>query len=248
MIEYMRVLIIIPTYNERENVPRLVPRVLSQHEGVEILFIDDNSPDGTGVLLDEICSQNPGVHVIHRTGKLGLGTAYVQGFKWALERNFDKVFEMDADFSHNPDDIPRLIEASEKYDLVIGSRFVNGISVVNWPFRRLLLSLVAMLYVRVVTGLKLNDPTSGFKCYNRRVLENLNIDGIRSNGYSFQIETNYKAKLAGFTIVEIPIIFIEREGGISKMNKKIVYEAIWVVYKLRLYGFLRWLTRSKSKP
>jgi len=244
----MKILVIIPTYKERENVPRIVPRILSQHEGVEILFIDDNSPDGTGALIDEISSKNPRVHVIHREGKLGLGTAYVRGFKWALERDYDKVFEMDADFSHNPDDIPRLIQASEEYDLVIGSRFVNGISVVNWPFRRLLLSLVAMLYVRVVTGLKLNDPTSGFKCYNRRVLEGMNIDGIKSNGYSFQIETNYKARLAGFTIKEIPIIFIEREGGVSKMNKKIVYEAIWVVYKLRLYGFKRWVCKLKSKP
>jgi len=244
----MKILVIIPTYKERENVPRIVPRILSQHEGVEILFIDDNSPDGTGALIDEISSKNPRVHVIHREGKLGLGTAYVRGFKWALERDYDKVFEMDADFSHNPDDIPRLIRASEEYDLVIGSRFVNGISVVNWPFRRLLLSLVAMLYVRVVTGLKLNDPTSGFKCYNRRVLEGMNIDGIKSNGYSFQIETNYKARLAGFTIKEIPIIFIEREGGVSKMNKKIVYEAIWVVYKLRLYGFKRWVCKLKSKP
>lgn len=244
----MKVLIIIPTYNERENVPKLIPRILSQHDGVEILFVDDNSPDGTGKMLDEIVAQNPRVHVIHREGKLGLGTAYVKGFKWALERDFDKVFEMDADFSHNPDDIPRLIAASEEFDLIIGSRFVNGISVVNWPFRRLLLSLAAMLYVRWLTGLKLNDPTSGFKCYNKRVLQGINIDGIKSNGYSFQIETNYKARLAGFSIKEIPIIFIEREGGISKMNKKIVFEAIWIVYKLRLYGLIRAITGRKSKP
>jgi len=244
----MKVLIIIPTYNELENIPKLVPRVLEQHPGVELLFIDDNSPDGSGKLIDDICAQNPRVHVIHRKGKLGLGTAYVQGFKWAIEHDYDKVFEMDADFSHNPNDIPRLIEASEKDDLIIGSRFVNGISVVNWPFRRLLLSLSAMLYVRLITGLKLNDPTSGFKCYNRRVLEGINLEGLRSNGYSFQIETNYKAKLAGFSIKEIPIIFIEREGGVSKMNRRIVTEAIWVVYRLRLYGIIRKLTNAKSKP
>ena len=244
----MKILVIIPTYNELENIPGLVPRVLEQHEGVEILFIDDNSPDGSGKLIDDICAVNPKVHAIHRKGKLGLGTAYVQGFKWAIEHDYDKVFEMDADFSHNPNDIPRLIEASERDDLIIGSRFVNGISVVNWPFRRLLLSLCAMLYVRLITGLKLNDPTSGFKCYNRRVLEGIYLDGLKSNGYSFQIETNYKTRLAGFSIREIPIIFIEREGGVSKMNRRIVTEAIWIVYKLRLYGIYRKLTGSKRKP
>jgi dolichol-phosphate mannosyltransferase len=244
----MKVLVIIPTYKEKENVPKLVPRILEQGESIEILFIDDNSPDGTGEIIDGICGENARVHVIHRKGKLGLGTAYVCGFKWALENNYDRVFEMDADFSHDPDDIPRLIEASKKYDLIIGSRFVDGIRIMNWPFKRLLLSMMAMVYVKWITRLMLEDPTSGFKCYNRRVLEGINIDSIRSNGYSFQIETNYKAKLAGFTIKEIPIIFTEREGGVSKMNRKIIFEAIWVVWKLKFYAIRRWFTRAKSKP
>ena len=244
----MKTLIIIPTYKEKENVPKLVPRVLEQDKNVEILFIDDNSPDGTGEIIDKICSENPKVHVIHRSGKLGLGTAYVTGFKWALERDYARVFEMDADFSHDPDDIPRLIEASKQYDLIIGSRFIDGIRIMNWPFKRLLLSMMAMVYVKMITGLKLEDPTSGFKCYNRRVLDGLNLDGIRSNGYSFQIETNYKTRLAGFSIKEIPIIFTERADGISKMNKKIVFEAIWIVYRLRAHGILHKILGKKNKP
>ncbi|MCD6217977.1 polyprenol monophosphomannose synthase [bacterium] len=244
----MKTLIIIPTYKEKENVPNLVPRVLEQDKGVEILFIDDNSPDGTGEIIDGICAENPRVHVIHREGKLGLGTAYVTGFKWVLERDYGRVFEMDADFSHDPNDIPRLIAASNEYDLVIGSRFVGGIRIMNWPFKRLLLSMMAMVYVKWITGLKLEDPTSGFKCYNRRVLEGIDLDRIRSNGYSFQIETNYKSKLAGFTTIEVPIVFTERADGVSKMNKKIVFEAIWIVYKLRVYGILRCLLRRKGKP
>ena len=244
----MKTLIIIPTYKEKENVPNLVPRVLEQDDSVEILFIDDNSPDGTGEIIDKICNENSKVHVIHRAGKLGLGTAYVTGFKWALERDYDRVFEMDADFSHDPNDIPRLIEASNKYDLIIGSRFIGGIRIINWPFKRLLLSMMAMVYVKMITGMKLEDPTSGFKCYNRRVLEGLNLDGIRSNGYSFQIETNYKSKLAGFTISEVPIVFTERADGVSKMNKKIVFEAIWIVYKLQVYGLLRKILGKKNKP
>jgi dolichol-phosphate mannosyltransferase len=246
--QFMKTLIIIPTYKEKENVPNLVPRVLEQDAGVEILFIDDNSPDGTGQLIDSICAGNQRVHVIHRQGKMGLGTAYVTGFKWALERDYDLVFEMDADFSHDPKDIPKLIEASRKHDLIIGSRFIDGIRIMNWPFKRLLLSMMAMVYVKMITGLQLEDPTSGFKCYNRRVLEGINLDRIRSNGYSFQIETNYKSHLAGFTICEVPIVFTERADGVSKMNKRIVFEAILIVYKLRVYGILRWLLRSKSKP
>ena len=244
----MKKLIIIPTYKEKENVPNLVPRVLEQDDGVQILFIDDNSPDGTGELIDKICEENQRVHVIHRPGKLGLGTAYVTGFKWALEQDFDLIFEMDADFSHSPDDIPRLIEASKEDDLIIGSRFVDGIRIMNWPFKRLLLSMMAMVYVKWITGMQLEDPTSGFKCYNRRVLEGINLERIRSNGYSFQIETNYKSRLAGFTIKEVPIVFTERADGISKMNKRIVFEAIFIVYKLRIYSILRWITRTKTKP
>jgi dolichol-phosphate mannosyltransferase len=235
-----RALVIVPTYNERENITRLVDAVLYQDPRIDVLVMDDGSPDGTGQLADEIAVMNPRVHVIHRPNKMGLGTAYVAGFKWALQRSYAYIFEMDADFSHDPAHLPQFLEALESADLVLGSRYRDGrVTVVNWPVGRLLLSYFANVYARVVTGLQLYDATGGFKCFRRAVLEAINLDDVRSNGYAFQIEMSFRAWRRGFRIVEIPIVFVDRTEGVSKMSKKIVREAIWMVWRLRWWAITR---------
>lgn len=232
-----RALVIIPTYNERENVARIIPAVLGQDPSIDVLVVDDGSPDGTGGIADGIADANPRVHVLHRSGKLGLGTAYVAGFRWALERNYELIFEMDADFSHSPDSIPLFLRAIETADLVLGSRYQNGqVNVVNWPMSRLFLSYFANIYARRVTGLQVFDATGGFKCFRRKVLESIKLSEIRSNGYAFQIEMTFRAWKKGFRIVEIPIVFVDRTEGSSKMSKKIVREAVWMVWRLRWWA------------
>ncbi|HEU4643903.1 MAG TPA: polyprenol monophosphomannose synthase [Gemmatimonadaceae bacterium] len=232
-----RALVIVPTYNERENIPRLIEAVLAKDERLEMLIVDDGSPDGTGELVDAIAAANPRVHVLHRPSKLGLGTAYRAGFKWALEREYDYVFEMDADFSHDPNHLPAFLEAIKDADVVLGSRYNRGrVTVVNWPMTRLLLSYFANLYARFVTGLPLDDSTGGFKCFRRSVLEAIDLDAVKSNGYAFQIEMSFRAWKKGFRIAEIPIVFVDRTEGESKMSKKIVREAIWMVWRLRWWS------------
>lgn len=228
-----KTLVVTPTYNEAENIKRLIESVLSQGDEIEMLVIDDNSPDGTALIIKEIMKSNPRVHLIERPGKMGLGTAYVEGFKYALKHNFDFIIEMDADFSHDPKEIPNLLKKAENYDLVLGSRYVDGIRILNWPISRLILSYGASLYTRWITGLPVKDTTGGFKCFRRKVLESIDLDKIKSNGYAFQIEMNFKAWKKGFKITEHPIIFADRTYGTSKMSKKIVYEAIFLVWKLK---------------
>jgi dolichol-phosphate mannosyltransferase len=235
----MKALIIVPTYNEKENIERLVNAVLKQHEAIELLIIDDGSPDGTGAIVEQMMTSEPRLHIIKRPGKMGLGSAYVTGFKHALKQDYDYIMEMDADFSHNPDDIPKLLEAAQDNDLVIGSRYCNGINIINWPIERLMISYFASKYVRLITGMPIKDPTGGFKCFKRKVLEKIDLDNIRSEGYSFQIEMNYKAWVRGFKLKEVSIVFTERVDGHSKMSKKIVYEAAWMVWKLKLLAMLK---------
>ena len=234
-----RMLVVVPTYNERQNIPLIVPAVLAQDPSIEILVVDDNSPDGTGAIVDQLAAANPRVHVLHRGGKEGLGKAYIAGFRWALEQGYDLVFEMDADFSHDPRFLPSLIEAISDADLVIGSRYKTGVNVINWPISRLLLSLGANQYARLVTGLPLTDSTGGFKCFRRQVLEAISLERVRSNGYAFQIEMSFLAWKKGFRLKEIPIVFTDRVEGQSKMNKKIVREAVWMVWWLRLRSLTR---------
>lgn len=230
----VRGLVIIPTYNECENVPRLVPLVLAQDERLEVLIIDDASPDGTGRLVDELAAGSDRVHACHRAGKLGLGTAYLEGFRWGLERGYDWFFQMDADFSHDPEHLPTFIEALGRHDLVLGSRYLEGrVTVVNWPVARLLLSYFANAYARRVTGLPLWDATGGFKAFRRRVLEEIRLERVESEGYSFQIETSMRAWKKGFDLAEIPIVFVDRTIGESKMSNRIIREAVWRVWKLR---------------
>lgn len=227
-------LVIVPTYNERENLPRIIPSILGKDPRLEVLIVDDASPDGTGQIADDLARENPRVHVLHREGKLGLGTAYVAGFRWGLERGYDCLFEMDADFSHDPAHLPEFLEAIESFDLVLGSRYLYGrVTVVNWPMGRLLLSYFANLYARWVTGIPVADLTGGFKCFRRRVLEAIPLDKVESNGYAFQIEMTARAWSRGFSIGEIPIMFVDRDVGESKMSKKIVREAVWRVWRLR---------------
>ena len=233
-----RALVVIPTYNERVNLPLIVPQILQQDPRLEVLVVDDNSPDGTGQLADELAAAEPRVHVLHRPGKAGLGTAYLAGFRWALERGYDLIFEMDADFSHDPKYLPEFLRAVEDADLVLGSRYRNGVNVINWPISRLLLSLGANQYARWVTGLPLSDSTGGFKCFRRQVLETIDLERVRSNGYSFQIEMSFRAWMKGFRLREIPIVFTDRLEGHSKMNKRIVREAIWMVWWLRLQALV----------
>jgi dolichol-phosphate mannosyltransferase len=234
-----RALVIVPTYNERFNVARLIPAILAQDPSLEILVVDDGSPDGTGAIVDGIAANNARVHVIHRAGKLGLGTAYIAGFRWALERKYDLVFEMDADFSHNPERLPEFLEAIRDSDVVLGSRYQNGhVNVVNWPMSRLFLSYAANIYARFVTGLPIFDTTGGFKCFRRNVLESIDLNSVKSNGYAFQIEMSYRAWKRGFQLFEIPIIFVDRTEGESKMSKKIVREAIWMVWRLRWWSLI----------
>jgi len=232
-----RGLVVIPTYNEKDNIARLIDQVLARDDRLDVLVVDDGSPDGTGAIVDGIKASNPRVDIIHRDRKLGLGTAYLAGFKWALSRHYAFVFEMDADFSHDPAHLPQFLEALSGADLVIGSRYRNGrVTVVNWPVGRLLLSYAANIYARVVTGLQLFDSTAGFKCFRREVLEALDLDSVRSSGYAFQIEMNFRAWKKGFRLVEIPIVFVDRTEGESKMSRRIVREAVWMVWRLRWWS------------
>jgi dolichol-phosphate mannosyltransferase len=233
-----RALVVVPTYNERVNLPLIVPLVLQQDARIEVLVVDDNSPDGTGQLADEMAASNRRIHVLHRPGKAGLGKAYLAGFRWALECGYDFIFEMDADFSHDPKFLPEFLQAIETADLVIGSRYRAGVNVINWPISRLLLSLGANEYARRVTGLPLTDSTGGFKCFRRRVLEAIDFEKVKSNGYSFQIEMSFRAWKQGFRLVEIPIVFTDRVEGQSKMDKRIVREAIRMVWWLRLKSMI----------
>jgi len=240
----LKAVVVIPTYNEKDNVQRLSQAVLAQDPSIEILFVDDNSPDGTGKIIDDLTAISPRIHVIHRPGKQGLGSAYREGFKVALAMGADYVIEMDADFSHDPTVLPDFLKAAQEFDLVIGSRYLNGVSVVNWPIRRLMLSYCASVYTRWVTGLQLWDCTSGFKCFRRSALESIDLRRVKSDGYSFQIEMNYRCMDKGLRMAEIPIIFIDRHAGSSKMSRKIVREAVVMVWKLRLQSLFSWLRRN----
>ena len=235
----MKALVVIPTYNERDNIERLVREILAQGDDIDALIVDDNSPDGTGEVIDKMAAETPRIHVMHRAGKLGLGSAYREGFNYALGKGAEYIVEMDADFSHDPSMLPVFLEKIKEYDVVIGSRYLNGVSVVNWPIRRLILSYCANVYTRIITGLKISDCTGGYKCFRRNVLESINIDTIKSDGYSFQIEMNFRCVENGFRIGEIPIIFIDRHAGMSKMSKKIVREAVVMVWKLKLGSLLK---------
>ncbi len=233
-----RALVITPTYNERGNIQRLVPEILAQDPRLEILIVDDSSPDGTGEAADELAAANPKVHVLHREKKEGLGRAYIAGFKWAIEMGYDFIFEMDADFSHRPEYLKDLLREINDHDLVLGSRYVSGVNVINWPMTRLLLSYYANVYARLVTGMDIRDATGGFKCFRREVLEAVNLDSVNASGYVFQIEVTMRAWKKGFRIVEVPIIFYDRAVGVSKMSKQILYEAVWRVWLLRLKSTL----------
>jgi dolichol-phosphate mannosyltransferase len=230
----MKALVIIPTYDEAENVDSIIDEVLKQDKALDVLIVDDNSPDGTAEIVEKKLKKNKRIHILKRKGKLGLGSAYVAGFKYALEQDYDYIFEMDADFSHDPAMLPKMLEEIQNNDLVIGSRYIEGMNVVNWPLRRLLLSWFASKYVWFITGMPISDPTGGFKCFKKEVLANTNLDLILSDGYSFQVEMNYRTWINKYKIKEIPIVFTDRRSGQSKMSKKIIREAIWVVWKLRL--------------
>lgn len=227
-------LIIIPTYNESKNIVRLCEKIMSMEKGFDILVVDDNSPDGTGELAEKMSSIHPEIHVIRRPGKMGIGSAYIEGFKWGLGKEYELFFEMDADFSHNPEDLIRIKETVKDCDLCVGSRYIEGGGVINWPLWRMLLSkFAARYYTSIITRMPMNDATSGFKCFRRTVLENLALDEIHSEGYSFQIEMHYRVWKKGFRIREIPIIFTDRQHGLSKMSKKIIFEAIIIVWKIK---------------
>jgi dolichol-phosphate mannosyltransferase len=232
-------LIVVPTYNERENLPPLIQRLLSLPVAVDVLVVDDNSPDGTGQIADALAANHSSIHVLHRSEKNGLGRAYIAGFKWALEKGYEFIFEMDGDFSHNPDDIPKFLEAVQNADLVLGSRYINGIRIINWPLRRLMLSKAAANYVHIITGMPFTDPTGGYKCFRRRALEAIDLEAVRSNGYSFQIEMTHKIWRHGMKVVEVPIIFTDRFMGRSKMSGHIVREALIMVWRLLFQNKLR---------
>ena len=234
----MEKLVIVPTYNERENIGLLIDRLLALPWGLEVLVVDDNSPDGTGDLVAGRKATDPRVHLIRRAGKLGLGSAYVAGFRYALAQGAQFVFEMDADFSHDPEAIGDFLIAAENADLVLGSRYLHGVTVVHWPLSRLILSYSANVYTRLITGLPVRDATGGFKCFRRRALEAIDLDNVKSDGYSFQIEMSYKVWRKGFRIVEIPITFVDRRAGVSKMNQRIVWEAAGMVWRLRFMDLL----------
>ncbi len=229
-----RALVVVPTYNEAVNLPLIVPQILAQDPRLDVLVVDDNSPDGTGRLADQMAAADMRVHVLHRPGKGGLGKAYLAGFRWALERNYELVFEMDADFSHDPKFLVDFLRAVEDADLVIGSRYKTGVNVINWPISRLLLSLGANQYARCITGMPIMDSTGGFKCFRRRVLEAIEFETVPSLGYAFQVETTYRALRAGFRVVEVPIVFRDRRVGQSKMTGKIVLEAALRVPMMRM--------------
>ena len=233
-----RALVVIPTYNEAPNLAGLLPQVLAQDPRIDVLVVDDNSQDGTGRIADELARADVRIHVLHREGKLGLGTAYRAGFRWGLERGYDYLLEMDADFSHDPAHLKEFLKAVEGADLVLGSRYLGGrVTVVNWPMGRLVLSYCANIYARWLTGLRIWDLTGGFKCFRRRVLEAINLDQVRSNGYAFQVEMSVRAWRKGFKLAEIPIVFVDRTEGQSKMNKAIVREAVWMMPRLRLMAW-----------
>ncbi len=234
MLPYNKSVIIIPTYNEADNIEKMASALLGQYKDLSLLIIDDGSPDGTANIVKKMQPIYPTLHLIERGKKLGIGTAYITGFNWALKNGFEYIFEMDCDFSHSPEDIPRLLEAAQTADLVIGSRYIDGISIVNWPMKRLLLSYCASIYTRFLTGIPIKDTTGGFKCFKKTALESLNFNKIISNGYSFQLEVNYKIWSKGLKIKEVPIIFYERRNGQSKMDKSIVFEALFAVFFLRL--------------
>ena len=236
----MKTLVISPTYNERKNIKLLVNMVLGNYPEFDLLIVDDNSPDGTSEKVKELQSQFNNLHLEIREKKSGLGTAYIHGFKWALKNNYDRIVQMDADLSHNPKDLPMMVERLKKYDLVIGSRYIKGISVVNWPLRRLILSYGANTYSRLITGMPIMDGTGGFKAWKSEVLSDIDLDSVRSEGYSFQIEMNFRAWIKGYKIKEMPIIFSDRTIGQSKMSKKIVYEAIFMVWRLRIWKIFGW--------
>ncbi|HEV2437484.1 MAG TPA: polyprenol monophosphomannose synthase [Verrucomicrobiae bacterium] len=239
-------LIVVPTYNERENLSRLVQRLLKLPVATDVLVVDGNSPDGTGRIADELAAKHPEIHVLHQREKDGLGRAYIAGFEWALERDYEFIFEMDCDLSHNPDDVPIFLEAAQAADLVLGSRYVGGIRVINWPLKRLMLSRSAGKYVALVTGMPFTDPTGGYKCFRRRTLQAVKLDEIRSNHYSFQIELTHQLWRQGFKIVEVPIIFTERAEGRSKMAGHIVSEAFWMVWRLWWQNGFRRKPRIKT--
>jgi dolichol-phosphate mannosyltransferase len=233
----MKALIVIPTYNERHNIGRIIPEILKQDPGIHVLVVDDSSPDGTGAVVSQLMESEPRIHLIEREGKQGLGTAYLAGFRWALsETDAEYIFEMDADFSHDPAALPTFLEMIQHCDLVVGSRYVNGITVMNWPLSRLFLSVFANYYAAAVTGLPVKDCTGGFKCFRRRTLQGLPLSKVHSDGYGFQIELNYHAWKRGFQIREIPIVFTDRVVGESKMSRRIIWEAAWVVWRLRLFS------------
>lgn len=235
-------IVIIPTYNESENIEAIIHAVINQPIQPEVLIIDDNSPDGTASMVKKMQEKlGPRLHILERNGKLGLGTAYIAGFKWALSRDYDYIFEMDADFSHNPDDINKLHNACvvKKADLAIGSRYKSGVNVINWPMGRVLMSYFASMYVRLITRMPIMDTTAGFKCYHRSVLETINLDKIRFKGYAFQVEMKFTAWKYGFNVVEVPIVFTDRKQGTSKMSGGIFNEAIWGIMKMKFFSFFR---------
>ena len=232
-------LIIVPTYNERENFPRMAEKLLSLPVAIDVLVVDDNSPDGTGKLADAMAAKHPQIKVLHRTEKNGLGRAYIAGFKWALEHGYEFIFEMDCDFSHDPNEIPAFLKAAQNADLVLGTRYRGGIRVINWPLSRLILSRFAGIYVNCVTGMPISDPTGGYKCFRREALKSINLDEVRSNGYSFQIEMTHRLWRQGFTVAEVPIIFTDRTEGQSKMAGGIINEAFWMVWWLWLQNGMR---------
>ncbi len=231
-------IVVIPTYNERMNIEKMIHTVIELYPNIHILVVDDNSPDGTGDYVKAKSEEDSRIHVLQRAGKMGLGTAYVAGFKYMLEKGYKYVVQMDADFSHDPKEIKNLLKAIEENDLVIGSRYIQGVNVINWPMSRLLLSYFASIYTRVITGMPVMDATGGFKCFRREVLESIDLDKVKSNGYSFQIEMNFKTYKKGFRIKEIPIVFMDRVEGVSKMSKQIVREAVTMVWKLRFRAII----------
>ena len=239
--------IIVPTYNERENLPRLAEKLLALPVGVDVLVVDDNSPDGTGKIADELAAQHPQINVLHRANKEGLGRAYIAGFKWALEKKYEFIFEMDCDFSHDPAEIPNFLKAAEKADLVLGSRYSGGTRVLNWPLKRLVLSRSAGIYVWCVTGMPFTDPTGGYKCFRRRALEFIQLDEVHANGYSFQIEMTNRLWRDGFRVTEVPITFADRSAGQSKMAGSIINEAFWLVWRLWVQNGCRRWPRRKTR-
>lgn len=229
----MKSIVVIPTYNESDNIRNIITAVLNVQNDLNILIVDDNSPDGTSAIVQEMMQTDNRIHLITRAGKMGLGTAYCEGFQYCLDLGFEAIMEMDADFSHNPEDIPRFLEEIKHNDVVIGSRYISGMNVVNWPLHRLILSYGANIYSRIISGLPLKDATGGFKCFRAEALRKIDLKAIHSNGYGFQIEMNYRLWKLGAKIKEISIIFIDRRSGVSKMNKKIIWEAIFLVWKLK---------------